>query len=109
MKTVAALPNLPALRQHIFSILCDLDQLDAGQATLHEAPIQRSGKCCGLFFQIRGPRRMTNYAIWAGEENRILYYNSKGQRFAESQLLDSPDPSEVNSLAQSSFRSFATK
>ena len=34
----------------------------------------------------------SDYAIWAGEENRILYYNCNGERIAETKLSEAPDP-----------------
>jgi hypothetical protein len=43
-------------------------------------------------FQVQGPRQVRNYALWAGEENRILFYNGIGQRFAETKLSEAPDP-----------------
>jgi uncharacterized protein YkuJ len=35
---------------------------------------------------------LKNYAIWAGDENRILYYNCNGERVAETKLSEAPDP-----------------
>jgi len=32
------------------------------------------------------------YAIWAGDENRILFNDSTGVRYAETRLSDAPDP-----------------
>ena len=40
----------------------------------------------------QGPRLLKNYAIWAGDENRILYYNGTGERVAETRLSEAPDP-----------------
>jgi len=57
-----------------------------------QALILRRGRTCGLFFQVAGPRLLRNYAVWAGEEKRILYYNSSGERVAETRLTDAPDP-----------------
>ena len=31
-------------------------------------------------------------AVWAGEENRILFYENSGERFAEVSLSEAPDP-----------------
>ena len=46
--------------------------------------ITRSGRSCGaLFFQVQGPRQVKAYAVWAGEEDRILFYDSAGVRFAQ--------------------------
>lgn len=88
----AALPTLDAIRAHVLQTLCNHDQLDPSQTPLHQAMIVRAGKPCGLFFQIQGPRLVKAYAIWAGAENRILYYDSTGSRFAETRLSDAPDP-----------------
>ena len=59
---------------------------------MYQALIVRRGKPCGLFFQAQGPRLLKTYAVWAGEENRVLFYDSTGERFAECRLSDAPDP-----------------
>ncbi len=92
MATVVALPTLRELRAHVYSVLCDHDHLDQNQTPFFEAAITRRGKPCGLFFQVHGPRLLKTYAVWAGEENRILFYDTNGNRFAETQLCDAPDP-----------------
>jgi hypothetical protein len=92
MRDVAALPTLPELCQHVLLILCRHDNLDPTQTPLAQALITKRGKPCGLFFQAIGPRLLKNYAIWAGDENRILYYNSNGERVAETKLSEAPDP-----------------
>jgi hypothetical protein len=90
-----SLPTLEKLRGHILQTLCAQDRLDPAQTPLYEAIIRRSGKPCGLFFQVQGPRKLKTYAVWAGQENRILFYDSTGQRFAESRLCEGPDPREL--------------
>jgi hypothetical protein len=95
MRDIAALPTLAELRQHVLNILCRNDNLDPGQTPLQQALITRKGKPCGLFFQVIGPRLLKNYAVWAGEENRILYYNSSGERVAETHLSEAPDPRSI--------------
>jgi hypothetical protein len=92
MEDVAALPTFPELCQHVLETLCQHDHLDPEQTPLEHALITRRGKPCGLFFQISGPRLLRNYAVWAGDENRILYYNSSGERIAETRLSEAPDP-----------------
>jgi len=92
MRDVAALPTLLELRNHVLFILCRNDNLDPAQTPLHQALITRKGRPCGLFFQALGPRLLKNFAIWAGDENRILYYNSCGERVAETKLSEAPDP-----------------
>ena len=92
MKEVACLPTLAELRRHVHEALCRPDQLDPEQAPLQQALITRRGRPCGLFFQVAGPRLLRNYAVWAGEENRILFYNSCGERVTETRLTEAPDP-----------------
>jgi hypothetical protein len=92
MNAVAALPSLDALRQHVLQVLCSHDQLDPAQTPLRQALIMRSGRPCGLFFQVQGPRLLKTYAVWAGEENRVLFYDSTGLRFGETRLSEGPDP-----------------
>ena len=92
MSDVAALPTMDLLCQYVFDALCRHDNLDPNQTPLEQAIITKRGQPCGLFFQVNGPRLLKNYAIWAGEENRILYYNSSGERVAETKLSEAPDP-----------------
>ena len=95
MSTVVSLPTLDALRDHVRQALCAHDQLDPAQTPMHQAVITRSGRPCGLFFQVQGPRLVKTYAVWAGDEDRILFYDSNGQRYAEVRLSDAPDPRKL--------------
>jgi hypothetical protein len=99
MRDVAALPTLHELCHHVLIILCRHDDLDPTQTPLEQALITKRGKPCGLFFQVLGPRLLKNYAIWAGDENRILYYNSNGERVAETKLSEAPDPRAIKLAA----------
>jgi hypothetical protein len=96
---VIALPTFDKLCLHVHETLCARDRLDPLQAPMEQALIVRSGKPCGLFFQVKGPRLQNTYALWAGDENRILFYDSTGIRFAETRLSEGPDPQDVGSVA----------
>jgi hypothetical protein len=91
----AALPTLEELRRHVLEVLCSHDQLDPKQTPLHQAVLTRAGRPCGLFFQVQGPRRVRTYAVWAGDEGRVLFYDPAGRRFAETRLSEGPDPREL--------------
>ena len=95
MDAVACLPTLDQLRLHVRDTLCQHDQLDPEQTPLHQSVITRSGRPCGLFFQVQGPRMVKTYAVWAGEEGRILFYDSQGLRFAQTHLSEGPSPREL--------------
>jgi hypothetical protein len=89
---VISAPTLDELRQHVLQTLCVHDQLDPEQSPFFQGQIQRAGRPCGLSFQVQGPRQVRTYAVWAGEEDRILFYDGTVQRFAETRLSDAPDP-----------------
>jgi hypothetical protein len=91
-----SLPTLEQLREHVLQTLCRHDQLDPTQTPLEQSVIVRAGRPCGLFFQARGPRLVRPHAVWAGEEGRILYYDSRGQRFAQTKLTEAPDPLQLS-------------
>jgi hypothetical protein len=92
---VLPLPTLDLLRDFVCRTLCERDRLDPEHARLRQGLIQRHGRPCGLFFQVQGPRLLRTYAVWAGDEHRILFYDSTGQRFAEARLCESPDPARL--------------
>jgi hypothetical protein len=96
---VVPLPTLDRLRQFVLETLCERDHLDPQQAQLSQGLVQRRGRPCGLFFQVRGPRLLRTYAVWAGDEHRILFYDSTGERFAEARLSDAPDPAKLGTAA----------
>jgi len=95
METIYSLPTVESLREHVHTVLCKPDQLDLNQTPLFQSLVTRSKKVCGLFFQVQGPRMVKTYAVWAAEENRILFYDSQGIRFSESKLSESPDPATL--------------
>jgi hypothetical protein len=89
--TVLSLPTFAELSQHVHQTLCEHERLDPRQAPIQKSLVKRRGKSCGYFFQIDGPRMVKIYAVWAGDEHRILFYDSGGVRFAETRLTESPD------------------
>jgi hypothetical protein len=90
--TVAVLPTLDELRSYVRKRLCAHEQLDPAQTPFFQALVTKKGRPCGLLFQIQGPRRVRTYALWAGDDNRIFFYDSTGQRVSETRLSDAPDP-----------------
>jgi hypothetical protein len=93
-----SLPTLEHLRQHVRETLCERDKLDPLQTPFFQGLVTRVGKACGLFFQVQGPRQVRTYALWASEENRILFYDGVGNCFAETKLSEAPDPMELCNL-----------
>ncbi len=95
MEDVRRLTTLDELRAHVRSVLAAHDQLDPEQTPLAHSVVRRRGRPCGLFFRLSGPRRVRTYAVWAGDEGRVLFYDSHGVRFAETRLSEGPDPREL--------------
>jgi hypothetical protein len=93
--TFFAIPSLDELSKLVHHALCDFDRLDPNCTPMVKSVVRRGGKPCGMFYQIQGPRQMRSYAIWAGEEGRVLFYNSAGERIHHIRLTESPDPASI--------------
>jgi len=98
---VVALPALEDLRRSVHLTLCQHDNLAVEQTPMVQVSITRRGRPCGLFFQVSGPRLLKTYAIWAGDEDRILFYDCNGARFAETRLSEGPDVQKLETADQS--------
>jgi len=96
MQVVVALPSRAELRSFVRKTLCERDRLEPDSTPFFESTICRSGRICGLYYEIQGPRLLRGFAVWSGDEHRILFYDSIGQRFAEVHLSDEPDPVKLN-------------
>ena len=95
MKTnrlVIAAPTVATLEEYVQNRLCEHHRWEAVQTVVKRHLIRRSHQVCGLLILIEGPRAHKSHAIWAGLENRVIFYDTMGQRFAEVQLSEAPDP-----------------
>jgi hypothetical protein len=95
MNAVASLPTLDELRRHVLDVLCEHHQLDPGQTPMQAFFMTRCGRVCGMCFEVQGPRRVRCQGVWAADEGRILFYDSSGQRFAETRLSEAPEPQRL--------------
>jgi hypothetical protein len=95
MSEIISLPNIEDLRRYVHERLCQHDHLDPAQAPLYQSLLVRRGRPVGLFFHVQGTRRLRTYAVWAAEEDRILFYDSSGLRFGETRLCEAPDPRKL--------------
>ena len=89
------LRTVDELRQHVHQTLCAHEDLDPVYTPIHQLLVQRRGQPCGLFFHIQGPRLLKAYAVWSSDESRILFYDDRGERFAETHLSEGPDPRDL--------------
>jgi hypothetical protein len=58
---------------------------------MYRATLQRGGRPCGMMFHVEGPRMLKTSAVWAGDEHRILFYDSTGTKFTEVRLSEEPE------------------
>lgn len=78
------------LREFVYETLCESQYLQPDCFPMTERLLYRSGKPCGIYFCVHGPRSVKLTAIWETERNQILFYGSNGERFMVIQLLESP-------------------
>src|SRR5215208_4728220 len=79
--SVVALPTPESLTRFVRDMLCSHDRLDPVQTPMYQATLKRHGRPCGRLFHVEGPRLLKTSAVWAGDEHRILFYDSTGSRF----------------------------
>jgi len=100
-RLVVSAPTLATLEEYVQSRLCDFHRWEVTQTVLRRHLIRQAREVCGLLIQLEGPRAHKSCAIWAGLENRVLFYDTLGRRFAEVQLSEAPDPTSLSDQATS--------
>lgn len=80
------LRNLNDLRTYVRHTLCDQNELEPTAFPVSERILVRSGRPCGIFFCVHGPRSVRLTAVWETDRNTILFYNSSGQRTLKTQV-----------------------
>ncbi len=79
--------SLDDLRNYVNETLCDFGQLEPDAFRMTERILVRTGKPCGIYFCLHGPRSVKFSAIWETEQNRVLFYDSSGERCQKTQLV----------------------
>jgi hypothetical protein len=82
--------SLENLRQFVVDVLCSQNQLEPGAFPVSERILVRSGRPCGLFFCLHGPRSVKFTAIWETEHNTVLFYDASGERTRKVRLARAP-------------------
>jgi hypothetical protein len=82
--------SLEDLRDYVNRTLCSRYELQIDAFRLTQRILRRSGKPCGIYFCLHGPRAVKFTAIWETDRNQILFYGSTGERFQKTQLLEAP-------------------
>jgi hypothetical protein len=78
------------IREFVNVTICKHNQLKVGAFRMTEKTLTRNGKPCGVYFCLHGPRATKFTAIWETEQNQVLFYGSRGERFLKTQLVDFP-------------------
>jgi hypothetical protein len=88
---VYATTSYPELERFIHQALCDHERFDPASTVLRKTALRQAGRVVGIMLRVEGSRLHRSHAVWADAENRVLFYNSAGQRFGEMKLAESPD------------------
>ncbi len=78
--------DLQSLRSYVQKTICEQNELEVGAFAMTERILLRSGKACGMYFCVHGPRSVKLTAIWETDRNTILFYGSNGERRRRTQL-----------------------
>ena len=78
------------LREYVNTTICSHYQLQAGAFRMTERILVRGDKPCGIYFCLHGPRATQFTAIWETDQNQVLFYGCRGERFLKTQLLEAP-------------------
>lgn len=90
LTTCHEIQNLEDLREYVNETICEHEQFEIGAFEMSERILTRSGRPCGIYFCVHGPRQVKLSAIWETDRNTILFYGSDGERFQKTQLQDGP-------------------
>ena len=82
--------NLNDVRDYVNETICNCHQLELGAFEMTQRLLLRRGKPCGIHYCLHGPRAVRFTAIWETEHNRILFYDSNGERILKTQVTDAP-------------------
>ena len=82
--------SITDLRDYVQERLCDQNELEVGAFQLTERILEKSGRPCGVFFCLHGPRSVKLTAIWETSSNTILFYGSTGERVGRIRLARAP-------------------
>ena len=90
LATEIEIQNVAELRNLVYQILCEHEQLEPGVFPMTERILNRGGRPCGMYFCLHGPRNVTYTSIWETDGNTILFYGHMGQRFRRTVLARAP-------------------
>ena len=86
--------SIDKLKRFVAEKLCAQNDFEVGVFPITDRPLFRSGKACGIYFCLFGPRSVRINAIWESKNNTILFYGSGGEKVEKVKILGHPDMTE---------------
>lgn len=83
--------DLDDLRTYIHETICKNNELEVDAFAMTERILVRSGRPCGLYFCLHGPRAVKLTAIWETDRNSVLFYSATGERVRRLRLTHAPE------------------
>ncbi len=80
--------SLETLHSFVHQTLCETENLLAEQFETRQRPFVSKGQICAIEFILLGLRSIRLGAIWAADQNIVYFYNTRGERYREVQLIE---------------------
>ncbi len=81
--------NCSELCDYVNETICLQNHLKKDAFQMTKRLLRRSGRPCGIFYCIHGPRMVKLTAIWEAEKNQVLFYGPTGEKVQQTKILDS--------------------
>ena len=76
------------LHTYVHETLCASENLLREQFQTEHRELFAGEKLCGIEFSLHGLRSIRLGAIWAADQNRIYFYNARGERYLKVRLRE---------------------
>ncbi len=81
--------DLDKLREFVMEELCSQNELLPDAFPMTQRVLYKQGISCGIFYCLHGPRSVRLTAVLDTQSDRVLFYDSKGQRTSSHDLNES--------------------
>lgn len=81
--------DLDKLREFVMEELCSQSELLPDAFPMTQRVLYKQGISCGIFYCLHGPRSVRLTAVLDTQTDRVLFYDSKGQRTSSHDLNES--------------------
>ncbi len=81
--------DLDKLREFVMEELCSQSGLLPDAFPMTQRVLYKQGISCGIFYCLHGPRSVRLTAVLDTQMDRVLFYDSKGQRTSSHNLNES--------------------